>query len=65
MLVQGEIKHHNYKNVYFQKKRTKDKSITILLFMLTFHNFADKLKNGLATRVVKPILKIRNRDDKC
>ena len=63
--MQGDIKHHNLKIAYFQKKGAKDKSITILLFISTFHNFTLKLKTGSATRVVKPILKARNLDDKC
>ena len=44
--VKSDIKHHNLKYIYFQKKGAKDKSITILLFMSTFHNFAHKLKTG-------------------
>ena len=55
--AQGETKYHKLKNVYFKEKGAKDKSITILLFMSNFHNFAYKLKTGWATRVVKPILK--------
>ena len=62
--VQGETKDHNLKNVYFVKKGGKDKSITISLFMSTFHIFAHELKTGWATRVVMAILKTRNLDDK-
>ena len=34
--------------------------MTILNFMTTFHNFDLRIETGWATRVVKPILKIRN-----
>ena len=54
--LQGDIKHHNFKN-YFQKKGAKDKNISILLSMPTLHNFAHKVKTGRATRVVQPIFK--------
>ena len=44
--LQDEIKYHNLKNVNFQKKGAKDKNITILLFMTTFHNFALRIETG-------------------
>ena len=60
-----KIKYHNLKNVNFKKKGAKDKNVTILLFMTTFHNFAFRIETGWAPRVVKPILKIRNVINRC
>ena len=59
------IKYHNLKYVNLQKEGAKDKSIKILLYMTTFHNFAVRMETGWATRVVKPILKIINVINRC
>ena len=42
--VQIAIKCRNLKNLHFEKNGAKDKNITILFFMSTFHNFAHKMK---------------------
>ena len=57
-------KCHKFKNVHFYKKSGKVKNMIVLNFTTAFHNFAIIIETGRATRVVKPILKITNVNDK-
>ena len=53
------------KYTFWEKEPKNLKNITILHHMATFHNFALKIEVGWVAKVVKPILRTRNVNNKC